>query len=692
VASDPEFVGRYRVLGRLGEGHFGVVWLAEARFVEDGRPQKVAIKQLSGEWSLKRFETLVQEFELLAQVKHPSICRVFEFLDRESAVVLEYVDGVTLRRLLEAFEVSRERVWPDVVARIGQELADCLYRAHDLKGLVHRDVKPENVMITPRGDIKLLDFGLAVVGEGARRGGGKGTPLYMAPEQARGEQVTHASDLFALGLVLYELLTGAPAYPIPTVADEREIHRLYARIESGDVGGLAALRKDHGELGTIVAKCLAPDPRDRHADGRTLMLALGDHARRASLGAFAAFAWEGPLRPASPPPSAAGTLSRREAPASPTEGSAPVMAKNPEPIRPAGAPPGGGSRPRPQPAARPPARPPPKMFSPGEAAVSPASTQNRPAAPPPGEDLAMVPLANDEGDEVAHGKSSTSFFSLPKPRKVAAAEDEPIQPLRRHDALPAGGIASGPVAPASPPPGAYAGPQPVYAPMTPMQAGPVVPLGIQGPVAGGMHYGASPHSAQVPPDLQGDVQRAQSYRVFAVVLGLIFMVLSVLVVTVTITVGVVMYGARDTGPKDSQLTVGQPLPPPPPPADTGDRVPDPPPVVSNPKPPRPGGGTAPAPRPTGPKPPPPPPPPSADPAQATVSLAPGSPPFTAVEVRCQVSGFRDRADFVGGTAKIPGVPREECDVFFKGGPPAKARISGGQSKTCSFQGVAANCQ
>jgi serine/threonine protein kinase len=683
----PASIGRYRVLGKLGEGHFGVVWLAEGKFVADGPHRKVAIKQLSGEWSLKRFETLVQEFELLAQVKHPSICRVFEFLDRENAVVLEYIEGVTLRQLLDGFAAANERVWPEVVARIGQELADCLYRAHDLKGLVHRDVKPENVMLTPKGDVKLLDFGLAVEGEGARRAGGKGTPLYMAPEQARGEAVTHASDVFALGLVLYELLTGTPAYPIPEVADEAQLRALFERIEHGDVPGTRAMEREHPELGAIVTRCLAHEPRDRWPDGRTLMLALADHARRASLGAFAAFAFEGPLRSAGPPPAAPGTLSIGEDPQ-------PPMSKNPDPIRPAGAPPaGGGPRPRPQPAARPAAKPSPKMFVPGEKASSPASTPEKPLPkPPPGEDLAMVPLGTDDVDvEPAAGGSATSFFSMPKPKKRASADDdEPLQPLRRHDPIGASGpIASGPVAPAGPPPGAA--PVGYAPPMTPMQAAPMVPLGIQGPVVGGGMYGApTPHSAQLPPDLQGDVQRAQSYRVFAVVLGLMFMVFSVLIVTVMIVVGVVLYGNQQEGTK-GELAITAP-PPPPPPADTGERIPDPPPVVNNPKPPKPSGGTSPKPATPRPAAPAPPPAPSGDPAQATISLAPGSPPFTAVEVRCQVSGYRDRADFVGGVAKIPGVPREECDVFFKGGPPAKARISGGQSKTCSFQGVAANCQ
>lgn len=80
-----------------------------------------------------------------------------------------------------------------------------------------------------------------------------------------------------------------------------------------------------------------------------------------------------------------------------------------------------------------------------------------------------------------------------------------------------------------------------------------------------------------------------------------------------------------------------------------------------------------------------------DPAQATITLEPGSPPFTSVEVRCP-SGFRERGDFVGGVAKVPGVPRESCDALFKGGPPAKAKISGGESKSCAFVGVAANCR
>jgi serine/threonine protein kinase len=674
----PTSIGRYRVLRRLGEGHFGVVWLAEGRFVADGPPQKVAIKQLSGEWSLKRFETLVREFDLLAQVKHPSICRVFEFLDRESAVVLEYIDGVTLRQLLDAFAAQGERVWPEVAARIGQELADCLFRAHDLKGLVHRDVKPENVMITQRGEIKLLDFGLAVEGDAAVRAGGKGTPLYMAPEQARGEAVTHQSDVFALGLVLYELLTGEPAYPIPEVADEALLRGLMERIENGGVDGLPALRREFPEIGPLVGRCLAPEPRDRFPDGRTLMLALADHARRASLSAFATFAWEGPLREAPTSARSGGTLSSGEDPE-------PPMSKNPDPIRPAGAPPG-GSRPRPQPAARPAARPTQKMFVPGDKGASPASTPEKPLPkPPPGEDLAMVPLGTDDHDAEPGPKgSATSFFSMPKPKKRANNDDEPIQSLRRHDPIGSAGAISGPVAPAPGP-----APVPAYAPpMTPMQ----VPLGIQGPVVGGGMYGApSPHSAQLPPDLQGDVQRAQSYRVFAVVLGLMLMVFSVTIVTVMVLVGVLWFGNQDTGPKDSQLAISQP-PPPPPPADTGERIPDPPPVVNNPKPgPKPGGAPS-QPKPAGPRPAPAPPPPSADPAQATVTLAPGAPPFTAIEVRCQVSGFRDRADFVGGVAKIPGVPREECDIFFKGGPPAKARISGGQSKTCSFQGVAANCQ
>ncbi|MEQ1506754.1 MAG: serine/threonine-protein kinase, partial [Myxococcota bacterium] len=305
----PERIGRYRVIRALGEGHFGAVWLAEgevpAKGARSARSRWVAIKQLRGEWTMRAFETLVREFELLDRVKHRSLCRVYEFLDRECAVVMEYVEGNTLRQVLDAYAEGGEPVWPDAAYEIGCEIADCLYQAHATTGvngepllLVHRDVKPENVMLTPTGEVKLLDFGLARIDDGVRDVGPKGTPLYMAPEQARGEGVEHRTDLFALGLVVFELLTGRPAYPIPTRDRDSEIEALMGRVQRADLGAeLAALRRTAPDAADALARCLAPRPADRPEDGHAVMLELRRRVeRRGALAEFAAYTF-GPLGP-----------------------------------------------------------------------------------------------------------------------------------------------------------------------------------------------------------------------------------------------------------------------------------------------------------------------------------------------------------------------------------------------------------
>jgi hypothetical protein len=208
-----------------------------------------------------------------------------------------------------------------------------------------------------------------------------------------------------------------------------------------------------------------------------------------------------------------------------------------------------------------------------------------------------------------------------------------------------------------------------------------MPMGIQGPVAGPV-AGYPMGGAQMPPDPSADLQRAQSYRVFAVVLGLMFMVSSVLVVVAILTVyGVyVMNQAEDPKPVDVVVT---PPPAPRTPVDTG--LPEPPAPKLQPRPrpnprPQPVAPVAPVPEvaPT-------------DPGPVTIALGPGSPAFTSVEVVCPTENFRERGSFSGGSATVPSVPRVDCTAYFKGGPPAKAKVSGGDSKSCTFVGAAANC-
>jgi serine/threonine protein kinase len=205
-----------------------------ARDRELGR--HVALKRLAE--NLARDEDLrarfLREGRLAARLAHPNVVRVFDVgeADGRPYIAMEHVDGETL-----ADVIARGPVAPAEATELGAQAARALAAAH-AAGLVHRDVKPHNLLLRRDGLLKLGDFGIAVGLEGTRltvAGTVLGTAAYLAPEQARGEQVTSAADVYALGLVLVELLTGRPDGS--------------ARVD--------------GSLGHTIARCLALDPRDR---------------------------------------------------------------------------------------------------------------------------------------------------------------------------------------------------------------------------------------------------------------------------------------------------------------------------------------------------------------------------------------------------------------------------------------------
>ncbi|MCB9776946.1 MAG: serine/threonine protein kinase [Alphaproteobacteria bacterium] len=283
------YIGDYEVIRELGSGHFGTVYLAVGETPARGRaPAKrrmVAIKKLRDGADERSVDLLLQEFALLEQVKHRGIVRVYEYIEHESAVVMEHIHGVTLRQVLEELSKAREQVFTEAAIEIGCELADALYQAWTTPGdngeplqLVHRDLKPANVMLTPQGEVKILDFGLARVDNAdfAKDSGEriKGTPIYMAPEQARGESVDHRTDLFALGLILYELLMRDAAYTVPRNSRDplSEVHR---RIESGDLREQCAeLESRLPQLGPIVTRLLQRRAEDRYQGGHDVMVDL----------------------------------------------------------------------------------------------------------------------------------------------------------------------------------------------------------------------------------------------------------------------------------------------------------------------------------------------------------------------------------------------------------------------------------
>ncbi|WP_437229552.1 protein kinase domain-containing protein [Planctomicrobium sp. SH661] len=195
----------FEIIEQIGEGGMGVVY--RARYVVNGR--QVALKMLPGDISdktaLARFE---REVEVLKTLKHPNIVRCFGGVceDKRRFYAMELLEGGSLEDQL----IAKGKLPWELVIQYGLQMCAALEYSHE-KGVVHRDVKPSNFLISPTGDLKLSDFGLASV-TAARRitaaGKTAGTFLYMAPEQIRGQDVTPRTDLYALGCVLYELVTG----------------------------------------------------------------------------------------------------------------------------------------------------------------------------------------------------------------------------------------------------------------------------------------------------------------------------------------------------------------------------------------------------------------------------------------------------------------------------------------------------
>lgn len=208
------FAERYRVESVLGKGGMGVVLKAWDLRLEE----HIALKVIQPQWaaSPEFLEQLKQEIRLARRITHRNVLRTHDFGEASGIafVTMEFLQGITLKQLLD----DRGRLPLPMVLRIGRQVGEGLAAAH-AEGVVHRDVKPLNVIFDARGDVKLLDFGLAApvaasvtAGSGPQGGFILGTPRYMAPEQVRGERVDPRTDLYAFGVMLFELATGTAPY------------------------------------------------------------------------------------------------------------------------------------------------------------------------------------------------------------------------------------------------------------------------------------------------------------------------------------------------------------------------------------------------------------------------------------------------------------------------------------------------
>jgi eukaryotic-like serine/threonine-protein kinase len=199
---------RYRLVRLLGRGGMAEVYEA----IDGVLGRRVAVKVFGGETEIATSQARQQlEIQALARLQHPNIVAVFDAgTDADASfVVMQLIDGVTLAERIRASAVA-----PAETARVGKAVADALTHVHSF-GMVHRDIKPSNILCAANGTIFLTDFGIVRLIDTTRltQHGTIGTVSYLAPEQVRGEDVGTAADIYALGLVLLECLTGAPEYP-----------------------------------------------------------------------------------------------------------------------------------------------------------------------------------------------------------------------------------------------------------------------------------------------------------------------------------------------------------------------------------------------------------------------------------------------------------------------------------------------
>jgi eukaryotic-like serine/threonine-protein kinase len=285
-------ISHYRILAKVGEGGMGEVYLAQDTKLD----RKVALKILPGELATNhdRMRRFTQEAKAAAALNHANIAHIYEIGEAEGVhfIAMEFVDGLTLRE-----RIHRERTELRMLLKYLQQVAEGLSKAH-AAGIVHRDLKPDNIMITNDGHAKILDFGLAklietqqpvgrtgedtgelataILQQHSTPGAILGTVGYMSPEQAQGKtrEIDHRSDIFSLGCILYEAVTGHKAFEGKDVIDTLN------KIIREPAAPISDFRPDApNHLQRIVRRCLAKDPEDRYQTIKDVAIELRELRR-----------------------------------------------------------------------------------------------------------------------------------------------------------------------------------------------------------------------------------------------------------------------------------------------------------------------------------------------------------------------------------------------------------------------------
>jgi tRNA A-37 threonylcarbamoyl transferase component Bud32/tetratricopeptide (TPR) repeat protein len=261
----PERIGRYEIVGRIGQGAMGEVFRAHDPVLK----REVAVKTITAgrgedETLRKRFQ---REAQAAAKLSHPNIVKVFELGEHSEQLfmAMELLDGTDLKRAIQAGGLSLARR-----LEILEKICEGLSFAH-AKDIVHRDLKPANIHITRDGSVKIMDFGLARFGGSSmtRTGMVMGTPHYMAPEQVKGGKADARSDVFALGALAYELLTGRKPF------DAETMHAVLFKVMQEEPPPARDLLPELPPVVVqVVEKALAKEPQERFADAGRMLSAV----------------------------------------------------------------------------------------------------------------------------------------------------------------------------------------------------------------------------------------------------------------------------------------------------------------------------------------------------------------------------------------------------------------------------------
>src|SRR5215471_319948 len=262
-------IEHFEIISRIGAGGMGEVYLA--RDTRLGR--RVALKLLPPSFTAdpQLRERFLREAQLASSLDHPNICTIHEMGESSGSlfIAMQYVEGVNLKQLVGSSPLKL-----DAVLSISLQAADALAAAHE-QGIIHRDIKSNNIIVTPRGQVRVLDFGLAKLMDGGngsedkaerelkseltKTGAVMGTPSYMSPEQARGEKIDHRSDIFSMGIVIYEMASGDVPFKKKSQAETmnaviNEPHTPAAQLNPEIPAGLSA----------AIDRALSKEPADRY--------------------------------------------------------------------------------------------------------------------------------------------------------------------------------------------------------------------------------------------------------------------------------------------------------------------------------------------------------------------------------------------------------------------------------------------